>query len=143
MKSLGMSWDSDKISLFQKDNTNTLDVNNILSMMPGGFFMYLDNIEEKIVSINEAVLALYECDNVDEFYKLTNGTFKGMVHPGDYERIKDSIDLQIDMSKDKMDVVEYRIVTKNGNIKYVIDYGHLVTRELDDDVFYVFITEKV
>ena len=143
MKSLGMSWDSDKISLFQKDNTNTLDVNNILSMMPGGFFMYLDNKDEKIISINEAVLELYECKTVDEFYELTKGSFKGMVHPGDYERITDSIDLQIDMSKDKMDVVEYRIVTKTGKIKYVIDYGHLVTRDVDDDVFYVFITEKV
>ena len=142
MKSLGMSWDTDKISLFQKDNSNSLDVNNILSMMPGGFFMYLDNKQEKIISINEAVLELYECETVDEFYTFTKGTFKGMVHPGDYQKIKESIDLQIDMSKDKMDVVEYRIITKKGNVKYVIDYGHLVTREIDDDVFYVFITEK-
>ena len=38
--------------------------------------------------------------------------------------------------------VRYRIMTKNGNIKYVRDYGHLVYVESDVDQFYVFIVEE-
>ena len=30
-----------------------------------------------------------------------------------------------------------------GKIKNVIDYGHLVEKEYNDDIFYVFIVEEV
>ena len=41
-----------------------------------------------------------------------------------------------------MDFVRYRIITKNGNIKHVRDYGHLVHGESDVDLFYVFVVEE-
>ena len=110
-------------------------------MMPGGFFIYLDNETEKIICINEEMLNLFECDTREEFLELTNASFKGIVHPDDYERVEQSIYRQIDESDDKMDYVSYRIITKNGKIKHVHDYGHLVHNDVDDDLFYVFINE--
>ena len=49
---------------------------------------------------------------------------------------------QIESNDKKMDFVRYRILTKNGNVKWVRDYGHLVHVESDVDQFYVFIVEE-
>lgn len=48
-----------------------------------------------------------------------------MVHPDDFESLQNSIDSQIDHEEgDSMDHVEYRIIRKNGEIRWVDDYGH-------------------
>lgn len=67
-----------------------------------------------------------------------NGFVKD-VCPEDYERVDFEIKDQISKSDKKYDKVKYRIITKNGNIKNVTDYGHLVTKDYNDDIFYVFI----
>ena len=66
-----------------------------------------------------------------------------MVHPEDYKRVDFEIKDQISKSDKKYDKVKYRIITKNGNIKNVTDYGHLVTKDYNDDIFYVFIAEDL
>ena len=120
----------------------SFDIENIVSMIPGGFVIYRDDPSERIISVNEALLKIYECDTVEEFYKLTNNSFKGMVHPDDYSRVEREIYEQID-TNDDFDYVEYRIVTNKGNIKEVRDYGHLIRGEdKSEDVFYVFIAPK-
>ena len=138
---LNKSWNNNNVMLIKPNTKEGFEVNNILSMMPGGFFIYLDNETEKIICINEEMLNLFECDTREEFLELTNASFKGIVHPDDYERVEQSIYRQIDESDDKMDYVSYRIITKNGKIKHVHDYGHLVHNDVDDDLFYVFINE--
>jgi hypothetical protein len=42
-----------------------------------------------------------------------------------------------------MDYVRYRIITKTGKVKYVRDYGHLVSIDSDVDLFYVFVVEEM
>lgn len=131
-----------KISIIKNTGRNGLDVNNLLSMIPGGFFIYENEGDGRILSINEEVLRLFECDSVEEFSKITDGYFKGMVHKDDYLRVKAEIYQQISESKNKMDYVEYRIVTRKGNVKYVYDYGHLQADDNSQNLFYVFIVEK-
>ena len=66
-----------------------------------------------------------------------------MVHPDDYRRVERQIYEQIESSSDDFDYVEYRIVTKKGNIREVRDYGHLIRGEDEtENVFYVFIAPK-
>jgi hypothetical protein len=79
---------------------------------------------------------------MEEFVELTNQSFKGMVYHEDYSRISKEIVQQISESEKKYDKVKYRIVTKTGKIKKVVDYGHLVTKAYNDDVYYVFIVEE-
>jgi hypothetical protein len=111
-------------------------------MMPGGFLIYADNENEKILSVNEMLLKIFECENLEEFLELTKGSFAGMVHPEDYSEVRRSITAQISTNDTHMDFVKYRIITKKGNIKYVHDYGHLVHNEMDVDLFYVFVVEE-
>ena len=130
------------MSLIKENPNNVFGVDSILSMMPGGFFIYADNEEEKIISVNRMLLDIFECEHMDEFIELTNGSFSGIVYHEDYEDVRNSIYEQIKANDNNMDYVRYRIKTKNGNIKYVRDYGHLVHMDNDVDLFYVFIVEE-
>lgn len=141
-KLLSTSWTSREITVFKGTSQETLSADSILSKIPGGFFIYLDNPEERIIQVNETLLTIFECDTLEEFTELTGGTFRGIVHPDDYEMVNNSIYQQIGHRDDKMDFVKYRIKTKNGTIKYVHDYGHWIPNELEDDMFYVFLVES-
>lgn len=138
---LSNSWASKEITVFKSNSQEFLSADSILSRIPGGFFIYLDNPEERIIQVNETLLTIFECDTIEEFIQLTGGSFRGIVHPDDYELVNKSIYQQIGKNDDKMDFVKYRITTKTGKIKYVHDYGHWIHNELDDDMFYVFLVE--
>lgn len=132
-----------KVTLIKTNTKNVLDIDNIAAMMPGGFVIYKDDPTERILSVNESLLRIYECENLEEFNELTKNSFKGMVHPDDYRRVERQIYEQIDSSNDDFDYVEYRIITKKGNVKEVRDYGHLIRGEDEtENVFYVFISLK-
>ena len=134
-------WPVSSVSLIKEAPNNEFGVDSILSMMPGGFFIYADDETEKIISVNEMMLDIFECKTLDEFLELTNGSFSGIVHPEDYQQVRRSIYQQINASDKKMDYVRYRIITKTGKVKFVRDYGHLVHVDSDVDLFYVFIVE--
>ncbi len=98
----------------------------LAEQMPGGFFIYNANGNMELLYVNKAVCDIFGCNNVEEFRELTGNTFKGMVHPDDFEAIQSSIDDQI-ASKDNtraVDYVVYRIIRKDGSVRWVDDYGH-------------------
>ena len=67
--------------------------------MPGGLFIYKAAEPEELIYANKPVFDIFRCANLDEFKALTGFTFKGMVHPDDYDRISVSIAQQIDSSE--------------------------------------------
>ncbi len=110
--------------------------------IPGGFFVYRENETQDLLYANGTTLRIFGCDTMEEFKELTGGNFRGMVHPKDYEQIQASIEQQIiEDDTHKFDYVEYRIVRKDGQIRWVEDYGHLVTIPKYGDVYYVFISD--
>ena len=109
--------------------------------MPGGFFIYKDNEQEEIIYANKQVFEIFGCHNLDEFKKLTNNSFKGMIYQEDYSAIKKTIKKQIANNVDKLDYVEYRIVRKDGQIRFVDDYGHYTTTDAYGGIYYVFISD--
>ena len=109
--------------------------------MPGGFFIYQAAKPEKLIYANRAVCDIFGCENLDEFKELTGYTFKGMLHPDDYRKISDSITEQIDTNEDNMDYVEYRIIRKDGEIRWVDDFGHFTETKNYGGVYYVFISD--
>ena len=128
-------------------NEQTLSViEEIGGHMPGGFFIYQAETPEKLLYVNKAAINIFGCADLEDFKELTGYTFKGMVHPDDYQRISDSIVQQIGTNKDQMDYTEYRIIRKNGDVRWVDDYGHYAETKSYGGIYVVFIsdiTEKV
>ncbi len=106
--------------------------------MPGGFFVYHADGNEEIIYANEAMVRIFNCDTLEEFRKVTGNSFRGIVHPDDLEAVEESIRQQIAASSYDLDYVEYRIITKDGDIRWIDDYGHYIHGETVGNVFYVF-----
>ena len=110
--------------------------------IPGGFFIYQDDATQEIIYVNRALLSIFGCDTLEEFKTLTGNTFRGLVHPDDFDFIQSSIDKQIEAdAHGKLDYVEYRIIRKDGEIRWVDDYGHHTTMPGYGKVYFVFITD--
>ena len=123
-------------------NEQTLSVIEELGgHMPGGFFIYKAEDPEDLLYANEALFNIYGCKDREEFAALTGYTFRGMVHPEDYERISSSILEQIQTSDEHMDYAEYRIVRKDGVVRWVDDYGHYLQTDAYGGIYTVFISD--
>ena len=117
-------------------------VRQIAEIIPGGFFIYREDEERELLYLNTRTLEIYGCKNLEEFIELTGNTFKGMVYPEDFNKIQLSIDHQIDAEAGNgMDHVIYRIKRKDGEIRWVDDYGHYGYSQDFGDLYYVFITD--
>ena len=123
-------------------NEETLSViEEIGSYMPGGFVIYKAEEDEKLLYANKAVFDLFGCADQEEFKTLTGETFRGMVHPDDYQNLMASIAAQISSSEERMDHAEYRIIRKNGQVRWVDDYGHYVESKTFGGIYIVFISD--
>ena len=109
--------------------------------MPGGFFIYKAAQPEELLYANQACFDIFGCKDLEEFKQLTGYTFKGMLHPDDYGEVSSSIDDQIKNSTDNMDYVEYRIIRKDGAVRWVDDYGQYTETAAYGGVYYVFISD--
>ncbi|MCR5468038.1 MAG: PAS domain-containing protein [Lachnospiraceae bacterium] len=111
-------------------------------VIPGGFFIYHEDEKRELIYANQKVLDIYGCADLDEFKELTGYTFEGMVYHEDFVKIQSAIDSQIDAEDgDSMDHVQYRIVRKDGEIRWVDDFGHFSYSPEYGDVYYVFISD--
>ncbi len=92
------------------------------------------------------MLKIFRCNDLAEFKRHTGNSFKGVVHANDLDTVEKSISEQIANSPECLDYVEYRIVRKDGIVRWVEDYGHYIHSETAGNFYYVFIsdaTEKV
>ena len=126
---------------FQLNEQSISVIQEIGKHMPGGFFIYRAEQPEELLYANEAVFSIFGCDGLEDFRKLTGYTFKGMIHPQDYDRVTASINRQIQESEEKMDYSEYRIIRKDGAVRWVDDYGHFTETEAYGGIYYVFISD--
>jgi len=120
-------------------------IEQITEGMPGGFFIYHADEDERLIYANQALLQIFGCEDLEEFQEYTGYTFPGLIHPDDVEAAERSIRRQISTCGNHLDYVEYRIVRKDGAIRWIEDYGHFARTALYGDLFYVFVedaTEK-
>ena len=133
-------------SKWQASNYQTaMEIIRFMDEMPGGFLIYRADDDEKIINANKALLRIFQCDSFQDFQKLTGNSFRGIVYQEDLDRVEQSIWEQISGSQYDLDYVEYRIVRKDGAIRWIEDYGHFVRSESIGNIFYVFMgdaTEK-
>ncbi len=114
--------------------------NNSLGIK-GGYLIYENSDEEKILYASEELVSMFGCVSFDEFKEYTGNSFRGIVHPDDLERVEAQIKKQIAVSEDNYDFVSYRIIRKDKQIRLVEDMGHLEKTESYGNVFHVYITD--
>ena len=117
------------------------DENHIPTGLPGGFFIYEAEGDEEIYFAEQNVIELFGCKTIAEFREHVGNSFRGMVHPDDLDRIQNDIQAQTFTSEKYHDYVRYRIVTKQGKVRYVEDFGHLIHGEDGKKFFYVYIVD--
>lgn len=142
--------DANFTSLTGREHQSESDINNFntaheviqfMDEMPGGFLIYHADQDEKIIYANKALLRIFDCSSLKDFRELTGNSFKGIVHYEDLEVVEASIREQIAASQYDLDYVEYRIIRKDGAVRWVEDYGHFIHSPSTGDVFYVFISD--
>lgn len=111
------------------------------SDVPAGFFIYNAVGNEEIRYADENVIALFGCDGIEDFRAHTGNSFRGMVHPEDLDKIESNILAQTFNSGKRHDYVRYRIITKQGSVRYMEDFGHLVRDHAGNPYFYVYIID--
>lgn len=108
----------------------------------GGFIRYRADESQELLDVTESVAAMYGCHSVAEFRKYVGNSFLGMIYPKDRERVQKEINAQIFASDWNMDYIEYRIKRRDGEIRYINDYGHLETgKDGEVPTFYVFLLD--
>ena len=124
-----------------QDVRAALNIMKFMDEMPGGFLIYLADEEQTIVYANKALLQIYQCDTMREFRELTGNSFRGMVHPDDFAEVERSIWEQVSESRFDLDYVEYRIIRKDGAVRWIEDHGHFVRSKTAGNSFYVFLSD--
>lgn len=98
--------------------------------MPGGFFIYNAQDNEEIIFADPNVIRLFGCESMEEFREYVGNSFRGMIHPEDVDAVENDIMAQTFKSGKRHDYVRYRIITKQGDIRYLEDFGHLLHAEV-------------
>ena len=122
--------------MFNENDCMTLQ--KISANLPGALLVYRDNETEEIIFASDEIARIFECDSTEDFMRFTGGSFATVVYPEDIEEVEQIIKTHVNNFVG-YDYVTYRIITKNGNIKQVEDWGHKVNDDELGEIFYVYI----
>ena len=127
----------------EKKDLNNLapDENYIPTGLPGGFFIYNALGDQEIYFADQNVIELFGCQTIEEFREYTGNSFRGMVHPEDCDKVESNVMAQTFNSEKQHDYVRYRIITKQGRVRYIEDFGHLLHGKGGEKIFYVYIMD--
>ena len=122
--------------MFNQNDCITLS--KISANMPGTLLVYKADETHEIIFVSNDISKIFECDSVQDFLRFTGGSFANIVYPEDIEEVDKIIHGQLNYSGG-YDYITYRIITKNGRIKEVEDWGKFVHDEELGDLFYVYL----
>ena len=115
---------------------------DIAENVPGAIVVHKVHGGE-ILFANDEIIALFECDDLDDFMAYTGGTFLGVVHPDDRERVLGQMEDQLHrVGVGGKDYTDFRILTKTGDVRHVADNGRLVTVDGVGEVLYELIVNR-
>ena len=105
--------------------------------IPGGFFIYKADEKKELLYANKAVWNIFGCGSLEEFKAYSGYSFRGMVHPEDYEKAVSAKEERIKAGQSDPDSVEYRIIRKDGEIRWIDDFSHYMDAEVYHGLYYV------
>lgn len=122
-------------------NGGAVSANKVPEGLPCGQFVYCAEGAQNIVYADINVVHLFGCKSYEEFLAYVGNSFRNMVHPDDLKEADHKINAQTIESGHRHDYLRYRILTKQGVVRYVEDFGHFVRDEKGNAYYYVFIVE--
>lgn len=123
------------------------EMDELLKRMPGGLFRYRASDEpgkDTFDYVSPGLVQMLGCESEEDLRVLTGNTFQGFVHPDDRDHVLAEIRKQA--AATGSDKVTYRIISKNGDIRWVEDWGNLIVDSNGEEWFYVVvldITDKI
>ena len=132
-----------EVLMHEKEDKKRQNMAVSLASMSDGFFVYNAAHDEKIVFANSPVIRMFGCKNMHEFREHVNGSFRGLVYKDDLERVEWEIIQQQKSSDKNLDFIRYRIMRKNGEIRWIEDVGYLETSNQEEvpEMYYVFVSD--
>ncbi len=120
-----------------------ITIEKLAKNLPGTLLVYKADESEEIIFVNDNVVRLFECESIDDFLKFTGGSFSTLVYPEDIEDVNSVIRAQLRDPENIFanDYVQYRVITKNGKIKTVDDWGRFVHDPDFGDLYYVYLSD--
>ena len=116
---------------------------DIAGNVPGAIVVHRAGGDGEILFANDEVIGMFECSSFSDFIDLTGGAFKGVVHPDDRDRVYEELtELELDDGIGEKNYSSYRVLTKTGKVKHVVDTGRLVEIEGLGKVFYVLMVDQ-
>lgn len=109
--------------------------------MPGGFFICRADGSGELLYANKSAWRLYGCDTLEDFTACTGFNLRGMAHPEESGAIFSAVHKDADDCEQKTDYQEYRIIRKDGELRWLDAYSYLVHSELHKDLYYVFLSD--
>jgi PAS domain S-box-containing protein len=91
---------------------------------------------------NKAVCNIFGCENLEDFKAYSGFTFRGMIHPDDYSGVSDSLKKQTSEDHSEHDFVEFRIIRKDGKIRWVNYYRQHLEAEGENSYYIGFFTDN-
>ena len=114
--------------------------NEVAEGLPGGFLSYHTDDNLEIISFNSDLMKIFGCETAEEFRSFTGNSFRGLVHEDEFNDVQSDILNQISQDNE-IYYVEYRIRNKQGEIRFVRNYGRFLRTEKYGDIFYVFVND--
>ena len=116
---------------------------DIAENAPGAILVHRADDSGEILFANDELIEMFECDSLSDFMEYTKGSFANIVHPDDRARVREEIMGQVVFAEvGSKNFVDYRILTKRGNVRHVADNGRLVDVGEVGKVLYVIIIDN-
>ena len=120
-------------------NEHTLSIIDSIGMhMPGGFFIYKGDGTDELLYANRAVIDLFGCESQEDFKELTGYSLKGMLHPDDYRMLSEA---SRNRNPEARSELEYRIIRKDGSVRFVESFGHFTENIRYGGIWYAFVSD--
>lgn len=107
--------------------------------IPGAYFVFTaDSDTEKILYANREMIELFRCSNLDDFLRVTGGSFRGLMLPDESPSVRAHVrDKASADPTESSGAVRCHIRTKDGKTVPVTGYSRLRQNPYYGDLFYM------
>lgn len=114
----------------------SFSLNDFTKNMPLPMVICQKNKDFDVLYANAECISFFECDNLLDFKAFVNGNMMCGIFSEDRDEVRQALDERNKTSEGEVYYSSYRIVTKNGKVRCIVDAGRLVNSEALGDVFF-------